>query len=122
MPSNAPVDDGLALLGAPLREPAALAAQFRAADPFPHLVIDGFLRDDASRALLDEFPGFEAGNVVDENGRPGDKSVTERVARLGPTFATLDRLSAAARTRTALGRISTSTSTSTGTRAAGTAG
>jgi len=69
-----------------------LARRFRAAEPFPHVVIDGFLRDDAVETLLAEFPPFERGDCTNEAGRPGLKSTFERVAELGPGFARIDRL------------------------------
>jgi hypothetical protein len=88
-----PGTDPLAILDPRLRERASdLTARFRSAEPFPHLVLDGFLRDDACRRLLEEFPAFERGNFLDENGRPGYKSVYESVRDLGPAFAALDAL------------------------------
>jgi Rps23 Pro-64 3,4-dihydroxylase Tpa1-like proline 4-hydroxylase len=36
-----------------------LVAEFRHAQPFPHLVIDGFLREELAEALLSEFPSID---------------------------------------------------------------
>jgi hypothetical protein len=36
-----------------------LAKEFPDADPFPHVVIDGFLREDAAESLLAEFPAID---------------------------------------------------------------
>lgn len=37
-------------------DPAALAPSYRAAEPFPHIVIDGLFDDDALNAVLRDFP------------------------------------------------------------------
>lgn len=50
----------MAALGDWTHDVARLADAFRAAQPFEHAVIDGFLSDDLARALAAEFPGTTA--------------------------------------------------------------
>lgn len=68
----------------------ALARSFASASPFGHVVIDGFLDDAFAQRLLDQFPGFEQGNFLSEDGRPGSKSTFERIRGLGDGYAGLD--------------------------------
>lgn len=65
---------------------------FAEAKPFRHLVIDDFLSGDFAGRLLKEFPAFEQGNSVGDDGRPGGKSTVERVKALGPAYRELDAL------------------------------
>lgn len=67
-----------------------LGAGFAAADPFPHLVIDDFLTPDFAARLLSEFPGFEDGNFIGDDGVPGGKSTSDQVRQLGPAYRALD--------------------------------
>jgi len=71
---------------------ASYGARFVTAQPFPHVVIDGFLEPSFAQALLDEFPGFERGNSIGDDGRPGGKSTFERIRALGAGYARLDDL------------------------------
>lgn len=73
-------------------DPGQLCRQFRQADPFRHLVIDGFLAGSFAEQLLAEFPAFERGNARNEDGALGGKSVVEQIRGLGPAFAALDDL------------------------------
>lgn len=68
----------------------SLARSFAAAAPFRHVVIDGFLEDAFARRLLEQFPGFEQGDFLGEDGRPGGKSTCERIRALGDGYAALD--------------------------------
>lgn len=70
----------------------ALAAFFAAADPFRHVVIDRFFRDEYCARLLAQFPAFERGNARNEAGEIGNKSTIEKIRGLGPAFAELDDL------------------------------
>ncbi|HET6604953.1 MAG TPA: 2OG-Fe(II) oxygenase [Xanthomonadaceae bacterium] len=80
-----------AIVADPVRQNAdALSAQFQHAQPFRHVVIDGFLRPDYAERLLAEFPPFEAGNARNEAGELGNKSTVERVREIGPAYALLD--------------------------------
>lgn len=63
---------------------------FAAADPFPHLVIDDFLAPDFAERLLSEFPGFEDGNFIGDDGVPGGKSTSDQVRQLGTAYRALD--------------------------------
>jgi hypothetical protein len=67
-----------------------LARRFATARPFPHVVIDGFLREELVESLLREFPPSERGDCWDEAGQPGLKSTFETVRELGAGFARLD--------------------------------
>lgn len=67
-----------------------LGAAFAAAEPFPHLVVDDFLDADFAQQLLSEFPAFEQGNFVGDDGQPGGKSTSDKVRRLGDAYRRLD--------------------------------
>lgn len=71
---------------------AELHSAFVSAQPFPHIVIDNFLDDDYSHALLAAFPAFERGNAVGDNGEPGGKSTVDRIKTLGPAYKQLDEV------------------------------
>lgn len=71
---------------------AGLAQAFAGASPFRHVVIDDFFEASFAQRLLAQFPGFEQGNFLSEDGRPGSKSTFERVRALGDGFAGLDDL------------------------------
>lgn len=68
----------------------SLAAAFQRRDPFRHVVIDDFFTPDAAAQLLAQFPPFEHGNALDENGEIGNKSTIERIRGIGPAYAALD--------------------------------
>ena len=81
----------LAILNTDVRERVAeLHAAFVSAEPFPHIAIDDFLEAGFARALLTEFPAFERGNAVGDNGEPGGKATVDRIKALGPAYARLD--------------------------------
>jgi hypothetical protein len=85
------VTDALALLSPATRAATpALADAFAHAQPFRHVVIDGFLDAPYAQRLLAEFPPFESGNARNEAGELGNKSVVERIRALGPAYAALD--------------------------------
>ncbi len=75
-----------------IRNATALAAEFRNADPFRHIVIENFFTPDACATLLKDFPAFERGNARNEAGEIGHKSTVERIRELGASYATLDDL------------------------------
>lgn len=64
--------------------------RFAAAAPFRHVVIDDFLDRDFAEQLLAHFPGFESGNYLGDDGKPGGKSTFERVKKLGGCYTRLD--------------------------------
>ena len=65
-----------------------LAERFRAARPFPHVVIDGLLNEEFCRRVAREFPPYDAQLFRNEWGESG-KAHHERVAGLGPAFRQL---------------------------------
>ncbi|HRG17340.1 MAG TPA: 2OG-Fe(II) oxygenase [Pseudomonadota bacterium] len=75
-----------------LGEVSRWRAAFDAAQPFRHVVIDDFLDAGFVQALLAEFPRFEDGNSVGDDGRPGGKSTLERMATIGPSYRRLDEV------------------------------
>ena len=82
--------------GVTILNPQVLAAAdnhrqaFLGADPFPHVVIDDFLDTSFIDGLLAEFPAFDRGNVVGDDGRPGGKSTLDKVRSLGDAYRRLD--------------------------------
>lgn len=71
------------MLGPWAKDVSALASEFAAGDPFPHLIIDGFLDEAFAEELLAEFPS------IDEMGRTkdyvfGDKREEADFAKAGP--------------------------------------
>ena len=70
----------------------ALHLEFADAQPFRHVVIEGFFQPDFCTELLQEFPDFDEKGAINENGVVGGKSTQERVRSLGPTYETLDEL------------------------------
>lgn len=79
------------IISTPVLEAAdRLGADFVAAEPFPHAVIDEFLAPAFARRLLAEFPGFEQGNFIGDDGQPGGKSTSDKVRQLGPAYRELD--------------------------------
>ncbi|MBN8884534.1 MAG: 2OG-Fe(II) oxygenase [Rudaea sp.] len=72
------------------RDAARLGTRFAEAQPFRHIVIENFLAPDFARRLLDEFPAFERGNNIGDDGRPGGKSTVERMSVLGAHYRELD--------------------------------
>jgi Rps23 Pro-64 3,4-dihydroxylase Tpa1-like proline 4-hydroxylase len=71
------------MLGPWAKDVAALAPQFAAGDPFPHVVIDGFLEESFADELLSEFPPIGAmGRTKDYMF--GDKREEADFAKAGP--------------------------------------
>ena len=68
-----------------------LQALFLPAQPFAHCVIEDFFAADFVQALLRDFPAFDRGNSLNEDGSPAGKSVVERLHSLGEAYARLDR-------------------------------
>jgi hypothetical protein len=67
-----------------------LAREFAAGDPFRHVVVDGFLDESVCRALLRDFPGFEARHALNELGQVGGKAVRPDVRDISETYRALD--------------------------------
>jgi hypothetical protein len=69
-----------------------LAPAYAQAAPFRHVVIEDFLDRGFADALLEEFPAFEKGNNLGDDGKPGNKSTFERIHNLGTAYRSLDQL------------------------------
>jgi hypothetical protein len=67
-----------------------LRERFRSAEPFPHVVIDGFLEPVLCRRLIESFPAYDSERFRNDWGELG-KAWREDVSRLGPAWAELDR-------------------------------
>ena len=93
--------DGRVLAGA-----AKLQSSYRDAKPFPYIVIDDFLSPVFAQRLLDQFPSFDRGNNVGDDGKVGNKATFEKIRSLGQDYATLDDL---IKSRAFLGLIETIT-------------
>ena len=74
------------------RRVTELARSYQCGEPFRHIVIDDFLNEQFAGALLSQFPAFEKGNNLGDDGAPGRKSTFEQISRLGEAYQTLDRL------------------------------
>jgi hypothetical protein len=85
---------------------AELHAAYRDAKPFPYVVIDGFLAQPFAQRLLDQFPSFDRGNNMGDDGKVGNKATFENIRSLGQDYAALDDL---IQTRAFLGLIETIT-------------
>ncbi|NLA68055.1 MAG: 2OG-Fe(II) oxygenase [Gammaproteobacteria bacterium] len=68
----------------------SLREAFLGARPFRHCVVDGFLEPAFAASLLAQFPDFEQGHFLNEDGVAGGKSTVERIRALGDAFAALD--------------------------------
>ena len=62
---------------------------FAEAEPFRHVVIDGFLEQGLASDLLREFPKFDAAQAMNEFGEVGGKAVNEKIESISPTYAVL---------------------------------
>lgn len=66
-----------------------LHGAFRSAQPFPHAVIDDFLRPDLCARIVDTFPAYDEEKFRNEWGELG-KAWHETVPAMGPAFSELD--------------------------------
>jgi hypothetical protein len=69
-----------------------LRARFEQAQPFRHLVLDDFLVPGFAAELLAQFPSFERGSAIAEDGSASLKSTVERIRDLGSAYSRLDDL------------------------------
>ena len=74
------------------RRPEVWAERFVEAQPFPHLVIEGFFTPDFCRDICAQFPPFDEAAALNEDGVVGQKATQEKVRELGPAFLELDDL------------------------------
>lgn len=81
------------IVNAAVRESVDRHAQaFSNAQPFRHIVIDDFLERAYADELLREFPAFERGNYIGDDGRPGGKSTVDSMPQIGPAYRQLDEI------------------------------
>jgi Rps23 Pro-64 3,4-dihydroxylase Tpa1-like proline 4-hydroxylase len=70
-------------------DPAALAPSYAAADPYPHAVIDGFLRDDVADRVADILETIDVSDWYrDEHAEQVRKRFMPELHRLPPDVAT----------------------------------
>ncbi len=85
------MSDALQLLNpAVLAQAETWRERFLTAQPFRHVVIDDFLAPEFAQSLLAQFPSFERGNYIGDDGKPGGKSTLDRIRGLGSDFSALD--------------------------------
>ncbi|MEZ5401474.1 MAG: 2OG-Fe(II) oxygenase [Bryobacteraceae bacterium] len=75
-----------------IADAARLGARFRAARPFPHLVLDGLLEPSFLAAIQADFPDFDPVRARNELGEVGGKAVHPHIAELGAAYVRFDRL------------------------------
>jgi len=63
---------------------------FASAQPFRHVIIDGFLERDQCAGLLEDFPAFEKRYALNELGDVGGKAVRMDMPKISPRYAELD--------------------------------
>lgn len=74
-------------------------------EPFAHVVLDDFLRASFADELVEEFPAFDRGNSIGDDGRKGDKATFTRVTQLGSAYVALDDLIKSPAFLTMLGQL-----------------
>lgn len=83
----------MAVLAADLEQRLeGLRESFDSANPFRHVVVDGFLAEDFCRQLSADFPGFEDRYARNEMGQVGGKAVRQDLRDLSEAYGELDRL------------------------------
>jgi len=68
------------------------ARTFKAARPFPYVVINDFLSSDFCSRIGEQFPAFRKQDAITENRRVGGKATREEVRSLGSAFVEADDL------------------------------
>jgi len=74
-----------------LEQAEKFAEQFRSAQPYRHLAIEGFLDALACQRILDGFPRFEDRYALNEMGEVGGKAVRMNVRDVSDAYRDLDR-------------------------------
>ncbi|MEZ5460605.1 2OG-Fe(II) oxygenase [Dokdonella sp.] len=72
------------------RQREDLARAFSVAEPFRHVVINGFLDPDFCARLAQDFPGFEERHALNEMGQVGGKAVRMDVRDISDAYRELD--------------------------------
>ena len=83
-----PTAGGTAMFGSWVERLPGMAEEFRTAQPFPLLLIDGFLQDRVAEAVLGEFPAIE-GMAKSNDYVFGDKHQATELAEAGPACSRL---------------------------------
>ncbi len=79
------------IIGASLpAEADAYRRQFERAEPFKHVVIEGFFTDAFARALFQDFPSFDPARAMNEFGAVGRKAVHEQIEAISVAYGRLD--------------------------------
>lgn len=68
-----------------------IANEFATAQPFRHVLIDGFFDPALAAQLLADFPSFEERYAKNESGLVGGKAVRMDMPDISPAYAALDR-------------------------------
>jgi 2OG-Fe(II) oxygenase superfamily len=71
---------------------AALRASFEGAEPFRHVVVDGFLDTGYCQELIRQFPAFDREHALNEFGDVGRKAVFQELPKLGPAYQRFDHM------------------------------
>lgn len=98
----APTDE---MLGSWINNVDELANEFKSAEPFPLVILDGFLADDVAEALIAEFPSVEAMARTNDYIF-GDKRQESNLAAAGPTTSRYHELLLSPEFADILGRLS----------------
>jgi len=69
-----------------------LAQEFSRAQPFRHVVIDGFFDSELCAGLIEQFPPFDRDHSLNESGEPGKKCAIPGVRSLGPAYQRVDQI------------------------------
>lgn len=78
------------LQDASLAAAASIKQAFVKRDPFRHAIIENFFQKDYLDELIAEFPAFNSGDNLNENGKAGGKSTYPNIRELGPAYRKLD--------------------------------
>ena len=84
---------------------AKLAIDFAAAQPFRHIVVDGFLDPRFCQRLMTEFPVFDERKAINELGVAGRKAAVPQISRISAAYKDFDSLMRDAGFLAAMGRI-----------------
>src|ERR1700685_3868342 len=83
----------------------SLKQRFLSAQPFRHVVIDGFFAAEFCSRLMADFPPFEKRYAVNERGESGGKAVISNLGGVSPAYARFDAVMKDAEFLSLLGRI-----------------
>jgi 2OG-Fe(II) oxygenase superfamily len=73
-----------------VKNASRMSNDYATATPFEHIVIDNFLNEGFASRLLNQFPPFDRGNNLGDDGLRGNKSTFERIVTLGGDYKVLD--------------------------------